>query len=212
MAAQRISAGVYGIVDPDRTTDPVRTVRAWTGAGVRTVQLRWKTAPARDYLELARRLDAVCRQSGTLFVVNDRVDVARLLRSACHIGPEDLPLKEVRNLLGPRAIIGVSTNSAPEARRMEKAGADYVGFGPLFPTASKDRLRPFRTLKELEAVAAAVSIPVIGIGGISEATLGDVLHHGARAGAIIGALHGDNPGALARALEKESRRALAQNG
>ncbi len=200
MGAQRIPAGVYGIVSPAHTDDPIRTVREWTGAGVRTIQLRWKDATPRDYAALARKLQAVCRRSGALFVVNDRVDVAKLLGAACHVGPEDLPLEDVRRILGAKAIVGVSTNSAAEARRAERGGASYVGFGPLYPTSNKDRLRPRRSLDDLRQVSRAVKIPVIGIGGITAATIGEVLRSGARAAAVIGALHGKHPGALAREL------------
>ncbi|MCW5830393.1 MAG: thiamine phosphate synthase [Deltaproteobacteria bacterium] len=197
---QRIPAGVYGITGPEHCSDTVSTVRAWLAAGIRTVQLRWKAATPKDYFGLARTLQGLCARKGGLFVVNDRVDVAKVLGTAVHIGPDDLPLEAVRQILGPRAIIGVSTNTPAEARRMERLGASYVGFGPLYPTASKGNLRARRSLSELARTVRGVSIPVIGIGGISESSIADVLAAGARAAAVIGALNGKNPELKARKL------------
>ncbi len=205
MSTQRLPAGIYGILDPERTDDPVKTAQSWTRAGITAIQLRWKTATARKYLELAETLRDLCRREKILFVVNDRVDVARCLVTACHIGPEDLPLPEARSILGPKAIIGTSTNSFKEARWMAQRGADYIGFGPLFPTSSKDQLRPYRTLAELQRVANSVEIPVVGIGGITAQTAGSVIAHGARAAAVIGALHGKEPGKLALRLVEAAR-------
>lgn len=88
---------------------------------------------------------------------------------------------------------------------MAQRGADYIGFGPLFPTSSKDQLRPYRTLAELQRVANSVEIPVVGIGGITAQTAGSVIAHGARAAAVIGALHGKEPGKLALRLVEAAR-------
>ncbi len=182
---------LYPIVDLPRLPSPdaLALAKALLDAGVPWLQLRRKGAASGEHLEIARELVALAARAGARVIVNDRVDVALLTGAAgAHLGQGDLPLPAARRLAAGRLILGVSTHSVAQARQAEADGADYIGFGPMFPTGSKpDALAP-RDPAELRAVRAAVSLPVVAIGGISEATAPAVLAAGADAVAVIGAL------------------------
>jgi thiamine-phosphate pyrophosphorylase len=104
-----------------------------------------------------------------------------------HLGQDDLPIVAARSILGPEALVGISTHSLEQARAAQAAGADYIGFGPIYQTITKDA-GAVQGLENLAAVAAAVSIPVIAIGGITRDTIGDVMRTGAGGAAVIGAV------------------------
>jgi thiamine-phosphate diphosphorylase len=117
-----------------------------------------------------------------------------------HLGQHDLPIEAVRPIAGPGMIIGVSTNSAVEARAAEARGADYVAVGAIFSTASKGNTRP-ADLERLSQVKAAVRVPVVAIGGIDASNIRSVIEAGADAAAVISAVCGaDDPRAAAREL------------
>jgi thiamine-phosphate pyrophosphorylase len=122
-------------------------------------------------------------------IANDRLDIALAAgASGLHVGQEDLPLDAVRALAPDGLLVGVSTHSVEEVRRAAAGGAAYVGFGPMFPTGSKADAHPTRSLDALRTVRAAVSIPIVAIGGITEARARAVLDAGADAVAMIAAL------------------------
>ena len=159
------------------------------------LQLRAKQLPAGDLLALARALVESCRRAGIPFCVNDRLDVALMVGAdAVHVGQEDLPLDDVRAVLASVAAarqgrplwIGVSTHDLGQARAAEAGGADYIGFGPVFPTASKLRPDPVVGLDGLAQVTRQVALPVVAIGGITRASLSQVIAAGASAAAVIG--------------------------
>lgn len=189
------STGALGLLD------------ALLEAGVPWLQLRAKALPAGEFVALAREVVARASRAGARVIVNDRLDVALASGAAgVHVGQEDLPVEAVRAIAGDRLVVGLSTHSVAEAREAEAAGADYVGFGPMRPTASKADTRPPRSLEELRAVSEAVRIPIVAIGGIDEAIAADVLAAGATSVAMIGALaRSPEPGALARRLLGRSR-------
>jgi thiamine-phosphate pyrophosphorylase len=158
-------------------------------AGAPWLQLRSKRAPAARFLEMAREVVARAAAAAARVIVNDRLDVALLSGAAgVHVGQTDLPVGEVRRLVGDELVIGVSTHSLAEARRAEADGADYVGFGPLFATGSKSDALEQRPPGTLAAVRAGIILPIVAIGGITEATAAAVLSSGATAVAMIGAL------------------------
>ena len=135
------------------------------GAGV--VQLRAKGAGGRPFLEAARAMARLLEGRDIPFVVNDRVDIAALVPGAgVHLGQDDLPVGEARKLLGPGRLIGVSAHTPEEARQAEVDGADYLGAGPAFPTRTKSDTAPPQTRESFARIAAAVSLPVVAIGGI----------------------------------------------
>ncbi|RMG14029.1 MAG: thiamine phosphate synthase [Deltaproteobacteria bacterium] len=200
-------AGLYGILDMATLARRGLRLRpvadALIDAGVRVLQLRWKDAPAAALLEAARTLGSRIAARGGLFIVNDRADVAALAGAGgVHLGQTDLPVGAARRVLPASARVGVSTHNLEELRRALAAGADYVGFGPVFPTASKPNPDPVVGLEGLaEAVRLAAPVPVVAIGGITEETMPQVAGTGAAAAAVIGDLLAwGEPGARASAL------------
>lgn len=159
-------------------------------AGVRFLQLRSKTRTTREFVDIGRavkeRCDAVCAQ----LIVNDRVDVARCIDAAgVHLGQTDLPVAAARDQLGADKIIGFSTHNLDQARAAEDAGgADYIGFGPVFATRTKENPDPEVGLEGLRRVRAAVRLPIVAIGGIEVDAAPEVLAAGADAVAMIGAI------------------------
>ena len=175
----------YAIVDPSGGHDPVKLARIMLKAGARILQLRLKDAPARDFAASARAIGPLCRKAGAIFIVNDRADIAILAGAdGVHLGQEDLPLEAARRLMGARKLIGISTHSVRQAREAEAGGADYIGFGPMYPGGLK-HTRHGQGFKKLRAVRAAVRIPIVAIGGITEEGVREVLDAGADAAAII---------------------------
>lgn len=137
---------------------------------------------------MALRLSRFIRTSGALFILNDHADIAAAVGAdGVHLGQDDLPIAAARRILGSKALVGVSTHNLGQARAAEASGADYIGFGPIYRTTTKDA-GMVQGLENLRAVAAAVSIPVIAIGGITRDTIGDVMRAGAGGAAVIGAV------------------------
>jgi len=182
-------ATLYPIIDGADPTARRPLIDALLEAGVPWLQLRCKGAPASSFLEAAQAILASTRGHATRVIVNDRLDVALASGAAgVHLGQGDLPLAAALRIAGDRLVIGISTHDVAEARAAQDGGADYVGFGPMFPTASKADAHPQRTLDELARVRAAITIPIVAIGGITEATAPSVLAAGADSVAMIGAL------------------------
>jgi thiamine-phosphate diphosphorylase len=181
---------LYAIVDPlDTGRSPVALAEALLAGGARLLQLRLKGASAANVLAAARAIRPRARAVGALFLVNDRPDIARAVDAdGVHLGQDDLPVAAAREVLGPGALIGVSTHDLDEARAAVAAGADYLGVGPVYTTTSKaDPLRP-RGLDLVRAVRAAVERPLVAIGGITPETAATVRAAGADAVAMIAAL------------------------
>ncbi len=177
-------------------------VREALAAGAPTIQLRLKSASARELLEAAQTLMPVVRSAGALFIVNDRLDVALAAGAdGVHLGPDDLPVKDVRRVADARAvdadarsgvadtfIVGYSTDTTDEAARAEAEGADYLGVGAVYATANKSDAGDVIGLKGLRRVVKAVSIPVVAIGGITPERAPAVAKTGACGSATIGAV------------------------
>jgi thiamine-phosphate pyrophosphorylase len=169
------------------------------GAGV--VQLREKGLTDRELLARARDVRRWTRKAGVLFIVNDRPDVARLAEAdGVHLGQDDLPVKEARRVLGPDALIGVSTHSLEQLRQAVLDGASYVGVGPVFPSGTKD-FAEFPGLEFVKAALAETTLPAFAIGGINEETVGLVAAAGARRVAVSAAVaRAEEPGVAAAGL------------
>ena len=176
-------------------------VREALAAGAPTIQLRLNSASARELLEAAQTLMPVVRSAGALFIVNDRLDVALAAGAdGVHLGPDDLPVKDVRRVADARAvdadarsgvadtfIVGYSTDTTDEAARAEAEGADYLGVGAVYATANKSDAGDVIGLEGLRCVVEAVSIPVVAIGGITPERAPAVAKTGACGSATIGA-------------------------
>jgi thiamine-phosphate pyrophosphorylase len=195
---------VYLVADPAATRGRalLDVAAAAVRGGATVVQLRDKHASARALAESARALVGLLRPLGVPLLVNDRVDVAVAAGAdGAHVGQSDLAAADARRLLGPDALLGVSATTVEEARAVDRAAADYVGAGPVFPTGSKDDADPPTGLDGLAAIAAATTLPTVAIGGISVANAGGVIAAGARGVAVISAIcSADDPEAAARAL------------
>ncbi len=134
----------------------------------------------------------VCRADGVPFCVNDRLDVALAVDAdVVHLGQDDLPLAEARAVLraaGRSMVVGISTHNLDQALAAAAAGADYIGFGPVFPTVSKANPDPTVGVAALAAVCRAVAVPVVAIGGITLEQVAAVAESGAAAAAVISAV------------------------
>jgi thiamine-phosphate pyrophosphorylase len=167
--------------------DLVDVVRECVAAGLPAVQLREKDLAAADLAALARRLRALA--PGVLLIVNDRVDVALAVGAdGVQRTSVSLPVEDIRTIAGGRLLIGASVHSLADAVEAEASGADWVVFGPVYDTASKQRYGPPQGLGALEQVAAAVRVPVIAIGGITSERVEDVCAAGAAGVAVISAI------------------------
>lgn len=156
------------------------------------LQLRAKFASADLLWRLAKVVKPLAARVGVPFCINDRLDVALAIGAdAVHFGQEDLPYaaaKRVVDLWPSSMLIGISTHSELQAASAVAVGADYIGFGPLFPTTTKKDADPVVGLKRLATVVAASRIPVVGIGGVSLQNVNSVAATGAAAAAVISAV------------------------
>jgi thiamine-phosphate pyrophosphorylase len=177
---------LYAILDPEQTKGrtPSDILRELLSGGARMLQLRAKTLSPRDFLDLARETRKLTGSRGRL-IVNDRVDIAMACGAdGVHLGQDDLPLYAARKLMGDK-IIGISTHDVAQAKEAEHGGADYIGFGPMFGTTTKNTGYAARGLDMLRHVRAAVTIPIVAIGGITENNVAQVWQAGADSAAII---------------------------
>src|SRR5690606_31382947 len=159
------------------------------------LQLRAKSMADRDRLRLAQVLRTRTRERGVPFWINDRADLAWLVRAdGLHLGQDDLPIAEARRLLGPEVLIGRSTHALAQAERAVAEGADLLGFGPIFATQSKANPDPEVGLGGLREAVRAIARPLVAIGGIDQARAAEVARAGAAYAAVISAVCGaDDP-------------------
>ncbi len=167
---------------------PEQALTAGLAAGVRFFQYRNKSGSRRVLYETAARLASAARNAGALFIVNDHPDIAAAAGAdGVHLGQDDLPLEHARKLLGGEKLIGISTHSREEALAAQAAGADYIGFGPVFPTVTKDA-GEVQGCSRLAEIRRSVSIPVVAIGGIKHDNVRDAIMAGADGAAVISAV------------------------
>lgn len=184
-AGRMTDFGVYVIV-----TDPVlpyrRVAEICVANGVKMLQLREKRLDDKAVLAAAAEITAVTRGTGTLFVMNDRADLAVLSGAdVLHLGQGDLSLADARRIVGPDMKIGLSTHSLEQARKAIGEGADYIGFGPVWATPTKEVPDAVVGVKQLSEVIALSPVPVVAIGGIFPENLGEVLAAGARSFSLV---------------------------
>ena len=197
---------LYAIVDVDAGGEEVvRRTEGLLRGGARLFQLRWKRPGVADFFATATECARLAQVYGARLMINDRVDVALACGAdGVHLGQSDLPLAAARRLLGARRWIGVSTHDVEQARVAAAGGADYVGFGPIFATSTKRTGYSPRGLEGLRQVRAAVTLPIVAIGGIDFDNAAEVIAVGADAVAMISALAAspDAAGAARIALER----------
>jgi len=156
--------------------------------GVRWIQFREKERSRRKIYEKAIKLRRLAKDYNAVFIINDSPDIAMCADAdGVHLGQDDLPLKEARKIIGRNRIIGISTHSLEQATLAEKDGADYIGFGPIFPTHTKDAGKP-KGIGTLCEVKKQVKIPIVAIGGINLENVRSVLNTGVDAIAVASAI------------------------
>jgi len=203
--------GYYAILDatPDQLTDAGAIdsrAKAMLAAGPCCLQLRAKAASARAIEAAGRRLSTLCRAARIPFCVNDRLDVALAIGAdVVHLGQDDLSLADAQRVRAAAGridlLIGFSTHNRAQAVAAAAAGADYIGFGPVFGTRSKANPDPTVGLEALTEICRAVTVPVVAIGGIALDAVPMVARAGASAAAIIAAIDGaPDPTAAGRAV------------
>ena len=177
------------------------TDRAWVGqgtlgdqveqalrGGVTCVQLREKSLGVPAILVEAEEIGALCRSYGVPFLTNDRVEIAlQCGADGVHVGQKDRAAREVRRLLGPNRILGVSARTVEQAVQAERDGADYLGVGAVFSTSTKADAMPV-SYETLQAICRAVSIPVVAIGGIQRENLLSLAGSGVDGVALVSAI------------------------
>jgi thiamine-phosphate pyrophosphorylase len=181
--------------------------------GADTIQLRDKSCSSRELIRIAKTLREITRRSSTLFIVNDRLDVAIACGAdGVHLGQGDMRCDVARQLAPPGFIIGVSVNNVNEAAGAERDGADYVALSPVFSTGSKPDAGPGHGLLLLREIRQHISVPVIAIGGIHRGNISEVIRAGADGAAVISAVVGaPDIAAAARDLKKLIRKNMPRS-
>ncbi len=198
LSTARLYVLIDGQADASRLQELAQTL---VEAGADVLQLRDKRLPDRNLLNRARLLREVTAGTATLFVMNDRPDLAALSRAdGVHVGQDELSIKDARRIVGPDMLIGVSTHSVEQARQAVLDGADYIGVGPTFPSGTK-QFELFPGIALLRAVAEEIRLPAFAIGGITCENVGEVTAAGFTRIAVSGAVAGAaDPTAAVREL------------
>jgi len=176
--------GLYGITAEKFSAgrSNIEVVRQMIAGGIRLIQYREKR-PHKSFAEMLTECQAIrqlTREAGVLFIVNDYPDIAQLVDAdGVHVGQDDFPVPEVRKLIGPDKLIGLSTHGPEQAAAAVRDGADYIGVGPIFSTQTKEDVCAPVGLGYLDHVVRTCPLPFVAIGGIKEHNIGEVLAHGA---------------------------------
>lgn len=196
---------LYAVTDLEGPGESVlRKIEQAFRGGVDIVQLRSKILSAAELLRLGRKIRKIADGEGGLFIVNDRIDIAvGCDADGVHLGQDDLSVAMARRIFRDRRkIVGKSTHSVLQALLAEKEGADYLGFGPVFPTPTKPDY-PAIGRRHFRKINRVIQIPYVAIGGINETNLEDVLKAGARRVAVVRAVFSaPDPGRAARNLKR----------
>ncbi|HET7695107.1 MAG TPA: thiamine phosphate synthase [Vicinamibacterales bacterium] len=197
---------LYAIVDVplcrERQLEPLAILDAFLAGGARLIQLRDKSPSSRDRLALADAAVARARAAGARLIVNDRADVARLSGAdGVHVGQDDLGVEEVRAILGPDAIVGVSTHDEPQIEQAWRTTATYLAVGPIYSTTTKDTGYTARGLA-LVRRAAGGGKPVVAIGGMTIERAREAIEAGAASVAVISDLLRGDPADAVRAFRR----------
>ena len=192
----------------------LEVIQAAVEGGVTLVQLREKEATTREFYEEGLKVGAYLKARDIPLIINDRIDLALALDAAgVHLGQEDMPLDVARKLLGPQKIIGASVFTLEEAKIAESLGADYLGLSPIFATETKPELVRQIGIEGIPLLKAAVQIPVVGIGSMSESNAYDAVKAGLDGVAVVSAICSrEDPRAAAEAIKKEVLRAKKELG
>jgi len=184
---------LYAIIDPAQTNgrSSLAVAADLLAAGVRLIQLRDKHASSGELYSSAEQIADSVHKAGGIFIINDRADVARAMDGdGVHVGQDDIPVDSARTLLGPDKIIGYSTHVLDQVREADLTSADYIAFGPVFQTASKQNPDAVVGLEGLREARKLTRKPLVAIGGITLENARSVIEAGADSVAVIRALVG----------------------
>jgi thiamine-phosphate pyrophosphorylase len=182
---------LYAIIDGPQTggLSPAAIAEILLAAGIQLIQFRDKRAPSRELFESSQQIAELVRRSKGVFIVNDRADVARAVDAAgVHVGQDDLPVELARRILGPGKWVGYSTHRLEQVREADRSSADYIAFGPIFPTQSKEKPDPMVGLEGLREARKATRKPLVAIGGVTVHNARAVMEAGADSVAVIRSL------------------------
>ena len=181
---------LYGILDLSyvESSEAEQIAGQMIGGGVDLLQLRAKACPSAEIAKIAAALHDSTMRRGVPLIINDHPEVARIVPAeGVHVGQDDLPIADVREIAGPNCVVGKSTHSVDQAIRAFHEGADYIGFGPIFATPTKPDYPPVG-LEEIRKIHDTVNIPIFCIGGIKLDNLPEVIEAGARRVVIVSGL------------------------
>lgn len=181
--------------------------------GCRWVQLRMKDTPSEAIEPVAREVQALCRQHGATFIIDDHVELAKKLHTdGVHLGKKDMPIADARRMLGEAYLIGGTANAFEDVRMHYEAGADYIGCGPFRYTTTKKNLSPILGLEGYAAIIrrmqeAGINLPIVAIGGITVADIPAILQTGVDGIALSGTvLRAANPAEEMKRIMKYTKR------
>ena len=192
---KNIDLSLYLVTDnSDDEEKFLKTIEEGIKGGVTVVQIREKTAETLEFYNLALKVKEITAKYNVPLIINDRVDVALAIDAdGVHVGQSDMPCDITRKLIGENKILGVSAATIEEAKKAEKDGADYIGTGAIFPTATKDDA-PSVTKKDLTDIANSINIPVVAIGGITIENAKELKDTGIAGLSVVSAIMGaENP-------------------
>lgn len=170
----------------------VQITRQALSSGIKVIQFREKNRSKKEIFHEALALKALTTKHKAALIINDHIDIALAVNAeGVHLGQEDMPVPEARRIMGRKKIIGISTHSLRQAQKAENEGADYIGFGPIFHTGTKDAGKP-RGLNALQKLREHINIPIVAIGGITCGNIREVLMSGADAAAIASGILSGN--------------------
>ncbi len=190
-----VDLSLYLVTDNSDDVDKfLNTIEEGIKGGVTVVQIREKTADTLDFYNLALKVKEITTKYDVPLIINDRVDVALAIDAdGVHVGQSDMPCDVTRRLIGPDKILGISAATIEEAKKAENDGADYIGTGAVFPTATKDDA-PSVTKEELTEIVKSINIPVVAIGGINLDNASQLTDTGIAGLSVVSAImSSDNP-------------------
>lgn len=204
---------LYAIIDPAFAPGPlVDFALMLADAGVELIQLRDKHAAARKVHDEASELVAHVSPKGVRIIVNDRPDIAAMVGAGgVHVGQEDLPVEEARQVCGPSRWVGISTHNIEQFRKAALTSADYIAVGPIFPTAAKENPDPVVGIDFVRTVRRLTPKPIVAIGGVTVESAAEVFRAGADSVAVIrDLLSAGDPAARAHEYLEIARRVRAE--
>jgi thiamine-phosphate pyrophosphorylase len=190
-----LTTDIYGLTAEEFSAgrSNIEVVEQMLAAGIKFIQYREKDKKAREMYNECIKIKELTKAASATFLINDHIDLAMVIDAdGVHIGQDDLPPAEVRRLLGPDKIIGLSTHLPEQAQAALQAKVDYIGVGPVFTTKTKKDVCAAVGLEYLDYVAQNIDLPFVAIGGIKEHNIKEVRAHGAKTIALVTEIVGAN--------------------